>query len=239
MPLKLHGYPVSNYFNIARAALIEKRSSFQVVVTRAQASPEFLQASPMGKIPFLETPRGFIAETVAILEFLEDALPQPALYPADPLLRARGRQIINVIQMYVEAQVRQLYPGVFSDHPNDPTTLAAARTVLDRATRALSLLIRPDPYLLGDQLSHTDLFAFYCLDLADRVTRFVYARSMLKEIGSLDAWCRAMARRPSTLEVYADFYPAFAAYLAEHRAAYDYRQDIAEVVVPPSSVHIQ
>jgi glutathione S-transferase len=234
--LRLHGYPVSNYFNICRAALIEKGLPFDVTWVRARQDPEFLCTSPMGKIPMLETPHGWIAETVAILEYLDDALPAPALHPPDPFERARARPNINVVQMYVEAQVRALFPGVFLGSVNSETAIAAARKTLDRAAQALSLLMKPAPYLSGPNVGHADLFAFYCLDIADRVTRFVYSRSILAEIGTLTEWSKAMAQRPSTHAVFADFYPAFAAYLEDHRARYDCHRDTADVLVPPDAV---
>src|SRR3546814_11435296 len=70
MTLRLHGYPVSQYFNAARAALIEKGTDFQVIPTRAAQDDAFLAPSAMGKIPYLVTPHGSIAETVAILEYI-------------------------------------------------------------------------------------------------------------------------------------------------------------------------
>jgi len=234
--LGLHGYPVSNYFNICRAALIEKGAQFDLTLVRARQDAEFLRSSPMGKIPMLETPRGWIAETVAILEYIEDTLPEPALHPSDPFERARGRQIINVVQMYVEAQVRSLFPGVFLGLTNGEIAIAAVRKTLDRATLALNLLMKPMPFLLGHDVGLADLFAFYCLDIADRVTRFVYSRSILAEIGTLTEWSKAMAERPSTRAVFGDFYPAFVAYLEDHKAQYDCRLDTAEVLVPPAAV---
>src|SRR3546814_18343819 len=77
--LRLHGYAVSNYCNAAQAALLEKGARFEVVTTRAAKDEAFLAHSPMGKIPYLETPDGCLAETVAILEYLEDAIDGPAL----------------------------------------------------------------------------------------------------------------------------------------------------------------
>jgi glutathione S-transferase len=222
--LRLHGYAVSNYFNVARAALIEKRAAFDVVTARASQDAGFLAMSPMGKIPVLETPHGWLAETVAILEYLEDTIAVPALHPADPYLRARGRQVINVIQMYIEAPMRSLFPGVFFGGSNEANIVANARVTLDRGTAALNRLLRPAPFLLGPALSYADLFAFYCLDIAERVTRFVYDRSILAELNSLEDWAREIATRESTRIVMADFHPTFAAYLIEHNAAY--RPDI-------------
>jgi glutathione S-transferase len=235
-PLRLHGHPVSNYVNIARAALIEKHAEFEYVPARASKDPAFLKMNPMGKIPVLETPDGCIAETVAILEYIEDTVTEPALYPANPLLRARARQVINIVQMYVESPVRSLFPGVFVAGSNSEDTIRASSEVLNRAGGALRQLIEPRPFLIGDSLSYADLFAFYCLDIADRVTRFLFSHSILENIGGLGAWAAAMASRDSTRTIFADFYPAFAAYLENHSAPYDYRRDATRVLVPPASI---
>jgi glutathione S-transferase len=221
-PLRLHGYAVSNYFNIAHAALLEKRADFELVITRASQDEAFLAVSPMGKIPVLETPRGWLAETVAIIEYLEDSLDGPALHAADAFQRARERQLINVVQVYVEVPVRSLFPGVFMGGENSLATLDAARMTLDRATRALRALVAPRPFLMGERLSLADLFAFYCLDIAERASGFAYQRSILAELG-LQAWFAQMAERDSTRTVMALFEAAFGPYLADKNAAYRFQ----------------
>lgn len=219
-PLVLHGYPVSNYFNAAHAALIEKGADFAVVPTRAVQDEAFLTRSAMGKIPYLETPQGCIAETVAILEYLEDVVPGTPLHPADPFARARVRQVMNIVQLYVEAPLRSLFPGVFMGGVNAPETVAAARPVIDRAMRALSHLVTPSPFLLGERLTHADLFAFYTFDIGERVMRFTYGASLINAVPGLGGWFAAMVQRPSTRIVLADFHPAFAAYLKDKAAVW-------------------
>jgi glutathione S-transferase len=218
--LRLLGYPVSNYFNIARAAMIEKALDFEVVLTRAAQDEPFLSMSPMGKIPVLETPNGTLAETVVILEFLDDNYSDVSLRPADRFQRAKGRQIVNVVQMYVEAPTRSLFPGVFMGGTNAPETEVSVRAMLDRSTAALSRMMQPTPFLFGDAISQADLFAFYNLDIADRLTRFVYGRSIIGEIGGLDDWQRRIADRASTRTVMADFEKYFAIYLEDKGASY-------------------
>ncbi|MFP5496383.1 glutathione S-transferase family protein [Pseudomonas sp. 32A] len=221
-PLRLHGYAVSNYFNIAHAALIETATPFELVTTRASQQAEFLAISPMGKIPVLHTPAGWIGETVAILGYIEDCLPMPTLHAVDPFQRARERQVINVVQLYVEAPVRSLFPGVFMGANNSPVSVAAARITLDRAVVALRHLVAPGPFLMGAALSYADLFAFYCLDIAERVSGFVYRRSILAELG-LQGWFAQMAQRDSTQTVLALFEDAFGQYLKEKNATYRFR----------------
>lgn len=218
--LRLLGYPVSNYVNIVRAALIEKQLDFDFVPTRASQDEAFRALSPLGKIPVLETGEGALTETVAILDYLDDSYPALSLRPTGIFERARARQTINIIQLYVETQARQLFAGVFMGGANAPATESAVRAMLDRATAALAQLLAPAPFQFGDRPGQADLFAFYNLDIADRVTRFVYGRSIVDEIGGLDGWLDAMHARPSTQLVLADFDESFAIYLADHGAAY-------------------
>lgn len=218
--LRLHGYPVSNYFNTCRAAMIEKGLPGDFVPTRAGQDDAFLARSAMGKIPYLETPDGCLAETVAILDYLEDALPGPALLPADPFAQARVRQAVNILQVYVEVPLRALFPGTFMGGSNDPATVAASRTTIERAMRALGRLATFRPFLLGDAIGQADLFAFYTLDIGERIARFAWDGSLLATVPGLAAWHAAMADRRSSRIVLADFAAAFVPYLQDRNAAW-------------------
>jgi maleylpyruvate isomerase len=65
----------------------------------------FRALNPLGQVPILELDdtesggRGVrrIAQSLAILEFLEERFPAPALLPADPWLRARARQLAEMV----------------------------------------------------------------------------------------------------------------------------------------------
>ncbi|MCW1432321.1 glutathione S-transferase family protein [Novosphingobium sp. JCM 18896] len=218
-PLTLHGYPVSNYVNVVRAALIEKGLEYTLSVRGAAQDEAFLSLNPMGKIPVLETEEGALAETVAILEYLDDRYPARALRPTGAFAAARARQIVNLVQVYVEVPTRSLFPGVFMGGENSPPVVVAARATLDRASAALVRLARPAPFLLGEHMTNADLFAFYSLDISDRLGRFVWGRSMIAECG-LEAWSAAMRDRSSTKVVLADFEADFARYLNDKGAIY-------------------
>lgn len=217
--LTLHGYPVSNYVNTVRAALIEKGLEYRFVITGAAQDERFLGMNPMGKIPVIEDDGIFLSETVAILDYLDDRYPQPALRPIDIVQRARGRQVINIVQMYVEAPARSLFPGVFMGGTNDNSIVASVRATLDRSTAALKRLMAPAPFVMGGTLTQADLFAFYNLDVVDRLTRFVWGRSIVDEIG-IAPWHAMMAARDSSRTVLTDFETYFACYLADKGGAY-------------------
>jgi glutathione S-transferase len=88
--LRLLGYPVSNYVNIVRAALLEKGLPFEFVATRSSQDAAFRELSPLGKIPVLDTGEGSLTETVAILDYLDDVFPDVPLRPRGRPLPARA-----------------------------------------------------------------------------------------------------------------------------------------------------
>lgn len=219
MTIELLGYPVSNYVNVVRAALIEKRLPYTLSLRGGGREDEFLDVSPMGKIPVLVVDGWSVTETVAILEWLEDRFPEIPLRPFDLEERARARQIVNLVQLYVEAPARALFPGVFMGDVDAPAPRNEVRAMLDRSTAALARLVSPDPYLVGGQLSGADLFTFYNLDITDRLSRFLWQRSIIEEAG-LAGWSATMQERASTKTVLRDFEDFFATYLTNKGAAY-------------------
>jgi maleylacetoacetate isomerase len=61
-------------------------------------SPEHLVRNPLGYVPVLETPQGFLSQSSAIVHWLEETFPaEPKLFPEDPWLRARSLQLADVI----------------------------------------------------------------------------------------------------------------------------------------------
>ncbi len=220
VPLRLHGYAVSNYFNTARAALIEKQAAFEIVRVRACRDEEFLALSPMGKIPYLETPHGTFSETVPMLEYFEENLGGPRLLPVEPLQRARVRQTMNIVQLYLDMPMRRLYPGTVMGSEHVPGAVEAVATQLAITLEALRRLFVFRPFLLGETLSCADLLALYCIDVGDRVSRQVYGWSLIERIDGLADWARLMNERASTAVVAAEFLQTFALYLADKRAAY-------------------
>jgi len=68
-----------------------------------QYAADYVARNPMSEVPTLEVrdPSGAVvgrvAQSVAILEYLEDVHPTPPLLPADPLVRAQVRQLVEVV----------------------------------------------------------------------------------------------------------------------------------------------
>jgi maleylacetoacetate isomerase len=59
-----------------------------------QRTADFLKINPLGAIPALVAPgQPPLTQSLAILEYLDETIPQPPLLPSDPLGRARVRSI--------------------------------------------------------------------------------------------------------------------------------------------------
>jgi len=89
-----------------RWALAIKGVSFTSIVVDlargAQLEPPHLEKSPMGRVPVVVINGRALVESVAIVEYLDEVIPTPPLYPRDPWLRARVRQVVEVINAGIQ-----------------------------------------------------------------------------------------------------------------------------------------
>ena len=99
--MHLHGYFRSSAAYRVRIALALKGlavDSVPVHLLRGeQRSESFRRLNPQCLVPVMETEGGVIAQSLAIIEWLEETHPQPALLPRDPYLRARARSFALAI----------------------------------------------------------------------------------------------------------------------------------------------
>lgn len=90
--MKIFGFPVSPFVRKVHLAAAEKGLEIETVLFDPRNPPaEFLAASPFRKIPALQHGDFTLADSTAILTYLEALQPLPALLPADP--KARGKAI--------------------------------------------------------------------------------------------------------------------------------------------------
>ena len=97
----LHGYWRSGAAYRTRIALALKGLAYRQqgvdLRTGAQRSEAFVALNPQGMVPALEVDGIVLTQSPAILEWLEDAHPAPALLPNDPIDRARVRAMAALI----------------------------------------------------------------------------------------------------------------------------------------------
>jgi maleylpyruvate isomerase len=108
MTLTLHGYWRSTASYRVRIALNLKGLAYDQAThdlrTGAQRAPAYLALAPQGLVPALESPEGTFTQSLAILEWLEEHWPQPALLPSD----GDGRAIVRGMMGLIAADIHPL-----------------------------------------------------------------------------------------------------------------------------------
>ena len=203
--MKLYGFDISNYCNMVKMALMEKGCDFEYVETYPSAETVFLEQSPMGKLPLLETDRGFLCETNVILEYLEDTEGGVALLPEDAFDRARVRELAKLLELYVELPARRCYGQMYFGY--DDIGAEARHEVeekLQRAVGAIARRARFAPYLAGDMLTHADIVFMYTVDLAAEVAKQLLDWDLLAALPGSRELLQKLNARESAKKIAAD-----------------------------------
>ena len=210
--IKIYGTTLSNYYSTAKAALVEKELAFEEVSIMPSQDPEVLAKSPMGKVPYIEVEGTTLTETNVIFDYLEDIQPQPALYPSDPWARAKAKEIIRFVELYLDAPARHHVPTVYFGAPVDQAAYDAARPLLETGLRALKQLVRFEPYIAGDTFTFADLTAYFELRFTNLHTTQIYDWDITNDVPGLGEYLQMVGERPSVNAVDAVMQRDFAAF---------------------------
>ena len=215
--ITLYGFAYSNYFNIVKHALLLKEIPFQEHKIYP-GSPELLPISPVGKVPAITTPCGtHISETTAILEYLEDNFPANPLMPSDAAERARVRQIIKVIELYIELSTRRLLPTALAGIEPNPELLTEVRATAEKGVVALNALTNCSPYLTGSTLTMADIYCRYAMAIPQLVGPKVLQWNIIEAINGLPELMHVLAESEISQKIDADMKANQAEFMAKVR----------------------
>ena len=205
--LTLCGFPVSNYYNKVKLALLEKGVPFAEETVMTKSTDEaVLGASPLGKIPFIRTEQGGICESQAIMDYIESTWPQPALMPADAFGQAKVRELITFIDWHLEIVARQLYgQAFFGGAALSDSDKARIHGQLVTHIQGFKRLAKFSPYVAGSLFTQADCAAFASLPLVGMATKAVYGDDILLAQGvDYKSYMKLIGERPSAQKVMAD-----------------------------------
>ena len=210
--LKLNGFPVSNYYNLVKAALLEKGLPFEEVLVYTGPNPTYTEHSPMGKVPFLTTEQGSFSESQVMLDYIEEVCPQPNLYPTDAFARAKVRELLRTLELYLELPARRLYPEAFFGGSVSDETKAEVKAALHKGLAALRQLAKFDPYIAGADFGVADLAAAIHLPLVAQASKRIYGEDLLAGLEGVKEYLARINARESMQRVLADYKAGLAAY---------------------------
>jgi len=179
--VRLFNYWRSSSSYRVRLALAHKGLAYQYVPVNLlegeQLQPAHRGRNPSGMVPVLEVEEGgeprWLAQSVAIVEYLEERYPQRPLLPASPLARARVRALVEAVNsglqpLHNSATLNHV-KGVLHFEPK-----AWAEHFVQVGLTALEAMARPGAgrFLWGDDFSLADCFLVPQLYAARRFASF-------------------------------------------------------------------
>jgi glutathione S-transferase len=203
--ITLYGFAISNYYNKIKLVLLEKDIPFREEHTFPSQDEALLKRSPLGKIPFIETEQGYLSESQAILEYLEEAYPEKPLYPTDPFARARNRELIQHLELNIELIARRLYKEAFFGGSVSDEAKQEVKERVEIGLAGLARLAKFDPYILGSDLSTADLLAWVHFGTIGMAVQKIYGEDLTaKHIPSVATYLALLESRPPVQKVAAD-----------------------------------
>lgn len=196
---RLVSHHLCPYVQRVAIALGERGIGFDRVNIDLSNKPEwFIALSPLGKVPLLEAGGRVLFESAAILEYLEDTLPQK-LHPADPLLRAEHRGWMEFGSAVLNG-IAALY------NAPDAAAYGQRHAELRQKLQRLNEALGEGPWFAGTSFSLVDAVFAPVFRYVD-----VFAAQGLEDpaqgLPALAAWRDRLRERPSVQSAVGADYP--------------------------------
>jgi len=201
------GTPVSTYVRTVRLLLEEIGADYTLqsidIFNGESQSAEYLAKNPFGKVPTLEVNGELLYETAAITEYLDTTLGDRKFSFSDPMLQARMRQIMAIIDSYFYGPAlstiviqRLIVPsqGGKTDEAKVKNAIAPAQT----AIKAIESLTAGSAYLLGSEASIAD---FYLIPIFIYFSQTPEFEVITAQTPKLRTWWDRVSQLPSVKKV--------------------------------------
>ena len=155
-PVILYGNPLSTYCAKVRAVLRHKGLAFEDrTPPDGYGSAAYRAIVPMSTIPGFVDGELVLSESEAIVEYLQECHPRPAMLPDAPAARARIRALSRIHDCWVEPQLRALYAQA-SPSRRDASAVADHHGAFVRRLDGFAAQASPSPFLGGSMLTIAD-----------------------------------------------------------------------------------
>jgi len=202
MTITLHAMSGSPFSWKVALALEHKQLDYQLRWLSADAGdlkrPEFAALNPRRRAPVLTDGDLVLYESSAIVQYLEDAYPEPTLYPGDLATRAFTYRLVAEVEGYFAPAMEELVLEVL--FKPDPSTrqqekVSHAAGALGRELAHFEQQLRGD--FLAGPLSAADFALYPALMLCLRIEKRAPELDISASIGpKLSAWRERMTALP-------------------------------------------
>lgn len=128
---------------------------------REQKSPEYLAINPRGHVPVIVDGDVTVAETLAVLNYIDRIAPEPPLFGTDAAETGRVWQMISECDAHLRERVtdisRPLFRGKSAEFADQ---ISAAGDAVRQELAVLEAKLETGNWLAGDRLSAADLTVY-------------------------------------------------------------------------------
>jgi glutathione S-transferase len=160
-------------------------------------TPAFLAMNPAGMVPVLELDDGsYLPESSAILEYLEELHPTPAMIGDTPAQRGRVRAIERVasdLGVLTIATYMHSHPMFAARLTQVPAVAEASQVMVDQHLKVLEAYIGDNAFLAGDSPTTADCTLFPLFQTCRVRLKAPFGMDQPK----LSAWYERFEKRPS------------------------------------------
>ncbi|XP_066457124.1 glutathione S-transferase omega-1-like isoform X2 [Eleutherodactylus coqui] len=183
------------YAERARLVLAAKGIKHEVVNINLMDKPEwFLEKSPLGLVPCLETSDGkIIHDSVSVCDYLDEAYPGKKLNPEDPYEKAQQKSLLECFN-----KVISIMEQILSALKDVQDTTELKLQFYEEFKLEEALTKKNTPYFGGESVSMIDymIWPFYEHFIAIDVDEF------LEKLPRVKAWDKLMWQDQAVLETY-------------------------------------
>lgn len=169
---KLYSYWRSSTSYRVRVALHYKEVEFEAVPVHLinnggeQNAPGYKKLNPMASVPTLVKDDFTLGQSMAILEYLEEKYPRPALLPDDIEAKAYVRQIMNIISCDIHPlnnlRILATLTNEFGLNQAQKTLwyqkwIEQGFTALEKLMQDSSFYAENSPYCAGEEITYADV----------------------------------------------------------------------------------
>lgn len=207
--MKLFDFPQAANAQRVQVFLAEKGLSLPTetldVRNGAQFEEPFASMNPFHCVPFLQLDDGtVIAESISICRYLEELHPQPSLFGADPLARARidmwNRRVeldgflpgLHAVRNRLPLFAGRVVPGTRTDLEQLPALVARGREMVAIFLGRLEPQLAAHSFIAGEAVSIADITGWFLIRMANGLEIDVAG-----DYPAIAGWHERFSARPS------------------------------------------
>jgi glutathione S-transferase len=201
--MRLYRFKFSTNVERVTLALAHKGLEVESIWVDPRDRTPVVLVSGQRLVPVLEHDGHVIFDSTAILRYLEDAFPEPPLYPRDGAKRAEMDVFIEWFNRVYKRPPNEIEAELAKPKPDEERIAELSREMVTNLAMHEGLLAERD-YLLGDEFSAAECAAFPFLKYALKIDdgddelfhRILHERQPIDAYPRLRAWIERVDERP-------------------------------------------